>query len=95
MIGPAPFETIALPPPLLAWAPFFQPLNFFFDWGFLLAIPLAFFISVTYKAMRVNHYHRYWRRVTVMTLQILVGMVVLQVGLFVLIEFILPILPAR
>ncbi len=95
MIGAAFIGTIALPPPLLAWAPFLQPLNFFFDWSFLLAIPLAFFISVTYKAMRVNHYHRYWGQVAVMTLQILVGMIVLQVGLFVLIEFVLPMLPAR
>ncbi len=95
MIGLPPFETIALPPPLLDWVPFFQPLNFFFDWSFLLAIPLTFFISMTYKAMRVNHYHRYWRQVAVMTLQIMVGMIVLQVGLFVLIEFVLPMLPAK
>ncbi len=75
---------------LLAWTPFFDPLNFFFDWWFLLAPPLALFIAMVYKALRTRAYPHYWRQVAVMTIQIILGMFALQIMLFALVEFLVP-----
>ena len=75
---------------LLAWTPFFDPANIFFDWWFVLALPLAFFISMVYKAIRLRVYPRYWRQVAVMTIQIILGMAMLQLMLFALVEWVVP-----
>jgi hypothetical protein len=75
---------------LLTWTPFLDPANIFFDWWFLLAPPLALFISMVYKALRLRAYPRYWRHVAVMTIQILLGMMVLQLMLFALVEWVVP-----
>ena len=75
---------------MLAWQPFFEPLLFFFDWWFLLAPPMALFIAMVYKAMRVRAFPRYWRQVAIMTIQIILGMIALQIMLVVLVEVIVP-----
>lgn len=77
---------------MVAWMPFFDPANFFFDWWFLLAFPLSLFISMVYKAIRLRAYPRYWRQVAVMTLQIVLGMIVMQLAIFALVEWIVPML---
>jgi hypothetical protein len=59
---------------VLAWRPFLDPLNLHSYW-YLLLIPLAFGISVAYKAVRVHNMSRYWRQVLMMTVQI-VGAIV-------------------
>lgn len=74
------------------WVPFFSPINLFFEWWFLLAIPMAFLIAMTYKAMRVRAAGQYWRQVLVMTLQILLGMIALHLGILVLMDVALPLL---
>ena len=80
-------------PSVVAWVPFFEPMNFFLDWGPLLAIPLAICIAITYKAIRVRHAESYWRGVATMSIQILFFMILMKVVLFVMVEFLLPLLP--
>lgn len=77
-----------------AYIPFLTPINFFFDWWYLLLVPLCFGIAVIYKAMRMPNLTGFWREVIVMTLLIIAGVIALGalLGLFVLV--ILPLLPA-
>ncbi|MGI9013330.1 MAG: hypothetical protein ACR2GY_03680 [Phycisphaerales bacterium] len=70
------------------WVPFFDPLNFFLEWGFLLALPLAVCVSMVYKAMRVNDVRVYWRQVAVMTVQFLLGLIALWAILFFVVEWV-------
>jgi len=86
--------TSGIAPPL-AWTPFFDPLNVFHDWWFTLALPMAFCIALIYKAMRVRVWRSYWRQVLTLTVQIVVGMIAMSLFLFVLVQFIVPALPAE
>jgi len=79
-------------PLLLGFVPFFSPINFFQTWWALLALPLAFAISMTYKAMRYREYRNYWRQVALMTLQILLGMAVMMVALYFFVDKVVPFL---
>ena len=79
----------------LAWIPLFDPINFFQDWWFLLAVPMAFLVSMIYKAMRTRLLYIYWRQVIFLTIQILMGMTGLMLSIYVLIEWIVPLLPAE
>ncbi|MGE3109138.1 MAG: hypothetical protein AB7G11_17325 [Phycisphaerales bacterium] len=64
---------------LLAWRPFLDPLNVHDSWWWFL-IPMAFGISVVYKAARMPSLDRYWRAVLAMTVQIIVGMILLALA---------------
>jgi len=77
----------------MAYIPFLHPIRAPHEWWYLLLIPLAFGISVIYKAMRLPRLDEFWRRVTVMTIQIVLVMVALAVGLAVFIQFVIPLLP--
>lgn len=79
----------------LAYVPFLTPVNFFHERWYLLAVPLALLISMAYKAMRTTRWDRYWRQVGMMTVQILLGMIGLAVGLLVLVEWVVPLLPVE
>ena len=57
--------------------------------------PLAFGISVIYKALRMQSLQGFWRHVTVMTTQIVVAMIALAVALTVFVIFVVPMLPVR
>jgi hypothetical protein len=46
---------------LLAWIPFVDPLNGLQSTWYVLLIPLAFGIAMSYKAMRVASLQNYWR----------------------------------
>ena len=82
--------------PLLAqYVPFLDPINAFHVWWYLLLIPLSFGISVIYKALKMRNLDRYWRAVTVMTVQIVLAMVALAVGLVILVQVIIPVLPVQ
>ena len=76
--------------PLLAWIPFVTPMNWMQSLWYLLLIPLAFGISVAYKAMRVTHLRTYWSQVGVMTVQIVLGIAALGVLLMLFVRYILP-----
>ncbi len=80
---------------LVAYLPFLTPINVFHDWSYLLLVPLAFGISVIYKALRMQSLHGFWRHVTVMTTQIVVAMIALAVALTVFVIFVVPMLPVR
>lgn len=74
----------------LAYIPFVEPMNALQDWWYLLLLPLAFGISVIYKAMRLPTLAGYWRNVTVMTVQIVLAMVALAVCLAILVQMFVP-----
>ena len=78
--------------PLLAYVPFFSPINFFQTWWILLALPLALGISIIYKAMRYRVYRNYWRQVAVMTVQIVLGMAGMMIVLYMFVDFVVPLL---
>lgn len=80
---------------LLAYIPFIEPINVFHTWWYLLLLPLAFGISVIYKALRVYDLNSYWRQVVVMTLQIILAMIGLTVALVLLVQVVVPLLPVR
>jgi len=78
---------------LLAYIPFLDPINFFHDWWYLLLLPLSFGLSVIYKAMRMPKLVRFWREVTVMTVQIVVGMIALAIGVSLFVQVVIPMIP--
>ena len=71
------------------YRPFLDPVDIRDSW-FLLLIPMAFLISLAYKAVRCHDMRRYWRAVIAMTLQVIFGMIALGAGFYVLIESVLP-----
>ncbi len=87
MTGAGPLHVLTLSP---AWRPFLDPLPMTGAWWWLTIIPLAFGVSVVYKAVRMRTLEGYWRNVLVMTAQIILGMVGLAVGVHLLLEFIVP-----
>jgi len=76
---------------LLAYRPFIDPLDLHDAWFFLL-LPLAFFVSMAYKAVRVPTMAGYWKQVLWMSAQIVLGMVGLGAAFYVVIEWLVPIL---
>jgi len=80
---------------MLAYIPFVHPLTIFHEWWYLLLLPLAFGISVIYKAIRLNSLENYWRQVAAMTTQIVLAMIGLAIALAILIVAVIPRLPAE
>ena len=78
---------------ILAYIPFLEPIEFFQQWWYVLLLPLSFGISVIYKALRMGSLRGFWRQVAVMTTQIVVGMIALAIGLTILVQVIIPLLP--
>ncbi|MCA9285362.1 MAG: hypothetical protein KDA22_09120 [Phycisphaerales bacterium] len=80
---------------LLAWIPFLDPLYSAYDWWPLLIVPLCFGIAMIYKAYRLPTLDRYWRQVVLMTVQALFAFAGLAAALFLLVQVIVPMLPAE
>lgn len=78
-------------PHLIAWTPFIDPIDAH-EWWFLLLAPLAFMISVAYKAVRAPTMTRYWREVAVMTVQIIAAMILLGIASYVMLQIIVPVI---
>ncbi len=79
---------------MLGWVPFIQPLpGIQSNWLWLLPI-LIFGIAMMYKAVRVIDLATYWREVGIMTLQVLLAFLGLAVGIFILVQWIVPVLPS-
>ncbi len=73
-----------------AWRPFLDPITLTGGkWWFLL-IPLAFGISMVYKAVRLHKMKRYWREVLMMTIQIIGTMILLAIGIYLFVELFVP-----
>lgn len=80
---------------ILAYIPFLHPISVFHDWWFLLLIPLAFGISVIYKAMRMPNLNGFWRQVAVMTTQIVIAMIAGAIVLTLFVRLIIPLIPVE
>ena len=80
---------------LADWVPFIDPISVFHDWWYLLLVPLSFGISVIYRALKMPSLDRFWRAVAMMTVQIVLVMAALAVALVVLVELVIPWLPAE
>lgn len=61
---------------------FIDPLDLHTAW-WVLIVPMAFFISMAYKAVRLATLEKYWSQVAMMTVQIILGLGALAVGFFV------------
>lgn len=80
---------------VLAWSPFLQPAPGVQHWWWLLVIPMALGVSLSYKAIRTGDLRRFPRDVTVMAIQIVASMVGIAIGLYILVLVLLPLLPAE
>lgn len=75
--------------PLLAYTPFIDPLpTWAHDVWWLLFFPLAFLIAFTYKAVRVADLRRFVAQTLAMTLQIVLGMAAVALGMYLFVEFV-------
>jgi len=74
---------------LLAYTPFIDPINVHRTW-YLLIVPLALGIAMTYKAIRVGDLKHYPKQVLVMTVQIVGVMALLGLGSYLLIQHVVP-----
>ncbi|MBC8203040.1 MAG: hypothetical protein H8E91_04350 [Planctomycetes bacterium] len=77
---------------MLAWIPFLEPMNALQSFWYLLLIPMAFGISVIYKALHEDNFLHYWRSVLVMTTQVVLGISLLAVGIGLFIQIVIPML---
>jgi hypothetical protein len=75
------------------YTPFLDPIHALHEGWYFLLIPLAFGISMIYRALRMERLDHYWRAVAVMTVQVVVAMVALAVVLVILVQGIIPLLP--
>ncbi|MEY3021807.1 MAG: hypothetical protein RIS86_1005 [Planctomycetota bacterium] len=85
----------ALPGAVLAWTPFLQPAPGVQHWWWLLVLPMALGVALSYKAIRTKELSRLPRDVAAMTLQIVAAVVGIAVGLHLLVIVLLPYLPAE
>jgi len=79
----------------LAWIPFVQPAPGASAWWWLLVLPLSLFVSMTWKAVRLPTLDGYWKAVSRMGSQIILGMIGLFVALALVIRVLVPLLPAE
>jgi len=79
---------------LLAWIPLIEPMPGVIHWWWAWIVPMVLLVSVIWKAIRLPSLERYWREVAWMTGQVLLGMLALAVGLIVLVQWVVPLLPA-
>jgi hypothetical protein len=78
---------------LSAYIPFVHPMTFVHEWWYLLLVPLAFGISVIYKAVRMSTLEDFWRQVAIMTMQIVLAMIGLAIALIILVTLLIPRIP--
>jgi hypothetical protein len=74
---------------LLAYTPFIDPLDVHRVW-YMLIVPLALGIAVTYKAIRVGDMKQYPRQVFAMTAQVVGVMALLGLASYLLIQHVIP-----
>lgn len=80
---------------LAAYIPFLDPLQGAHVWWYVLLVPLAFGVSVIYRALRMPNLDHYWRSVWMMTVQVVLAMVGLGILLTLLVGVVIPWLPAE
>lgn len=77
------------------WIPFLYPMHSVHHWWYVLMVPLAFGVSMIYKAVRMRNLDRYWGHVVIMTVQIIAGLVGLALALGILVEWLIPLIPVE
>lgn len=70
--------------PMPPFRPFLDPIELH-QWWFLLLVPMAFLVAMTYKAVRLRTLEKYWRQVLLMTSQIVIGMIALGAATYLLV----------
>jgi hypothetical protein len=80
-----PVNLSAMRPPAPPYRPFLDPLDLH-GWWWLMLLPMSFMIAVVYKAVRIKDLRGYWGAVLGMTGQIVIGMFVLGVATYLLVE---------
>lgn len=80
---------------MLAWIPILQPAPGVPAYWWALVFPLAFLMSMSWKAIRQTDLRGYWPAVFRMSAQIVLGMVALFVVLAVVVRVVVPIIPAE
>lgn len=80
---------------MLSYIPFIEPMSWVHTGWYFLLIPLAFGLSVIYKAMRTPNLAQFWPQVALMTTQIVCAMIGLALALTLIIQVIIPTLPAE
>ncbi len=75
----------------LAWRPFIDPINAH-AWWFLLILPVALLVSLSWKSVRIDDIRRLPRPVIVMTVQVILAMLGLGLAAFLGLTVALPIL---
>ena len=92
-------NAVANLPAGLAYIPFLDPLPGVTHFWLALLVPLAFAVSMSWKAVRGSSLSKglsaYWKSVFIMTVQILLAVAGIAVGLFILVQLLLPRLPAE
>lgn len=78
-----------------AYVPFKVPMDALQQWWYLLLIPLAFGISLIYKALRMADLSHIWRQTMLMTVQIILAIIGLAVVLAAFILLVIPRLPVQ
>lgn len=73
----------------LAYRPFIDPISIHRLW-YLLLIPLAVLVALSYKAVRIPDLRDLPRQVAVMTVQIVLGIAALGVAGYLVVEWVLP-----
>ncbi len=79
---------------LLAYRPFIDPIDAH-GWWFLLLLPMAFFVALAYKSVRVADLKDLWRNTLVMSAQITLAMIGLGFAFYLFVEHLLPIIVPR
>jgi len=79
-----------------SFTPFLDPVSIAFprlhDSWWLTLLPIAFFVSMAYKGVRLHSLDHFWKQVIMMTLQIILAMIALAVGIYLVIELVVPFL---
>lgn len=82
--------------PAFSYRPFIDPVDVWIPWihdaWFFLLIPLAFGISVVYRAVRLDNLAEFWPSVLKMTAQIILGMIALALAGYIFVLVLLPLL---
>lgn len=76
------------------YRPFLDPIDISRYW-FLLLIPMAFFIALAYKAVRVLDTKHLPREVLVMTTQIVLGMIALGLASYLFVQHVVPLIAPK
>lgn len=76
---------------MLAWRPFIDPIDAH-AWWFMLLLPIAFLVSLAWKAVRVDDIKRLPRPVIVMMVQVILAMLGLGLAAFLGLVVVLPVL---